>query len=802
MNAEAVPKKEGDMKLNDSVEYTRNDRRLCDFDKNPTSLYLYIQQKNWNEVERIAFANPASCSIWVSRKETDGTLRWCLLPLHAAIIFKAPSRTIMVLLKSYPLGATCKDDQGMLPIHLAFRNQSEMFIVYLLIIYFPESLQMKDRKNRSPRAVVESLQNNPLMEGYLEAIENAPHYINLISNKFTAKIKDLEIMHKEAMEAGKVLMEHSSSLEAQLTAKSETERFLANKIANLDSELKESIQTNAITEARNESEKHVLEAGNSNTRNICSTMEAECESLRAMVTKLSTKLKEKEKQEKSEQNPEDSAFDLPNLRNVGRLKKMQIEKSEAIANAAVLEMQLKRKTEAEIHLVTQVSDLAGKLAEFGAESNSSADSYLFKISNLEKKNENQSLMIDALTEKLSDVAVTLDVMGREQGKIVEFASRHEETMSVAVEAQQKILADTARQEQIILDATKERETIVDILTRQAEDIEKTSWEREKILDAVKLQESNMAKANRERVELVCCVSKSKFSMDGLKADIKNVCEMVDEDDYNFDRQDRTFSISKTGMDDEETEEVECINTKDDTCNIGILRDSDDEENREDTAPTIREGLIAVKDDDDWDQGLTEVKKDNDWDQGLTAVKEDDNWDQGLTAVKDDDDWDQKNEVDTSVSAVDEDENYIRLTYTQSLDEKSCGSENDKEQDEEEAGDPEDSEDNNDDHIDEYENTRQEEETVEEIRDEEGESDNAADLEEVIENNEELNVQYDTDNEVDQVGANGWDDYVPSSVDDKDVRSSVDDKDYERSLIDDKYQNLDNDDKEDKVGEDQ
>merc|ERR1712238_531027 len=112
-----------------------------------------------------------------------------------------------------------------------------------------------------------------------------------------------------------------------------------------------------------------------------------------------------------------------------------------------------------------------------------------------------------------------------------------------------------------------------------------------------------------------------------------VCEMVDEDDYNFDRQDRTFSIYKTGMDDEETEEVECINTKDDTCNIGILRDSDDEENREDTAPTIREGLITVKDDDDWGQGLTRSKKDNDWDQGLTAVKEDDNWDQALTRKK-------------------------------------------------------------------------------------------------------------------------------------------------------------------------
>jgi len=112
--------------------------RECDFDKNPTKLYLLIQDKKWDEAARRSSESPPEAYTWVSRRERDGKLRWRLLPLHAAIIFKAPERLVEALLCAYPPGAQCKDDQGMLPIHLAFRNGSSEGVVNLLLVAYQE----------------------------------------------------------------------------------------------------------------------------------------------------------------------------------------------------------------------------------------------------------------------------------------------------------------------------------------------------------------------------------------------------------------------------------------------------------------------------------------------------------------------------------------------------------------------------------------------------------------------------------------------------------------------------------------
>eukprot|EP00567_Pseudictyota_dubia_P005644 CAMPEP_0197445870 /NCGR_PEP_ID=MMETSP1175-20131217/10978_1 /TAXON_ID=1003142 /ORGANISM="Triceratium dubium, Strain CCMP147" /LENGTH=158 /DNA_ID=CAMNT_0042976903 /DNA_START=122 /DNA_END=594 /DNA_ORIENTATION=- len=76
--------------------------RECDFDKNPTKLYLLIQDKKWDEAARRSSESPPEAYTWVSRRERDGKLRWRLLPLHAAIIFKAPERLVEALLCAYP----------------------------------------------------------------------------------------------------------------------------------------------------------------------------------------------------------------------------------------------------------------------------------------------------------------------------------------------------------------------------------------------------------------------------------------------------------------------------------------------------------------------------------------------------------------------------------------------------------------------------------------------------------------------------------------------------------------------------
>lgn len=60
--------------------------------------------------------------MWIVRKEPNGRLKWRILPLHVAIIFRAPYSVIEAILQSSPLSSSKKDDQGMLPLHLIMKN--------------------------------------------------------------------------------------------------------------------------------------------------------------------------------------------------------------------------------------------------------------------------------------------------------------------------------------------------------------------------------------------------------------------------------------------------------------------------------------------------------------------------------------------------------------------------------------------------------------------------------------------------------------------------------------------------------
>ena len=96
----------------------------CDYDVNPTGLYLAVQDGRWGyAIERCA-THPREASTWVIRRggEGGGKLRWRMLPLHAAALFRAPVETVRALLGAYPGGASLSDDRGKLPLHLCLRT--------------------------------------------------------------------------------------------------------------------------------------------------------------------------------------------------------------------------------------------------------------------------------------------------------------------------------------------------------------------------------------------------------------------------------------------------------------------------------------------------------------------------------------------------------------------------------------------------------------------------------------------------------------------------------------------------------
>ena len=132
-----------------------NNYNDCDYDHSPTELYQLIEQKQWTRIlqkfdaaelddddddgddktyeptptrhysiQRRRSSIRQQARQWMVRKEANGRLKWRILPLHAAIIFRAPHAVVEAILQCDANSARQKDDQGMIPLHLAMKNFS------------------------------------------------------------------------------------------------------------------------------------------------------------------------------------------------------------------------------------------------------------------------------------------------------------------------------------------------------------------------------------------------------------------------------------------------------------------------------------------------------------------------------------------------------------------------------------------------------------------------------------------------------------------------------------------------------
>lgn len=143
----------------------------CDYDATCTKLYKMIEKKKWEEItyfletgkwyydtsfiiSAIFGAGPdprfVESRTWVTALDEMGNVRWCQLPLHAAITFQAPFDLITKLIEVYPESIRCADDQDMLPLHYAFRFGSEDIVLAYLLEEFPQAIKKKALRGRLP----------------------------------------------------------------------------------------------------------------------------------------------------------------------------------------------------------------------------------------------------------------------------------------------------------------------------------------------------------------------------------------------------------------------------------------------------------------------------------------------------------------------------------------------------------------------------------------------------------------------------------------------------------------------------
>lgn len=161
----------------------------CNYDINPTLMYLVLESRDWGEAIALLDAKglknkndawnlgqlfgggkrketnadfevaekrknelKAQARTWIVRRERNGVLRWRMLPLHAALAFNAPFDVVLRLYHLYPGAVRCRNDQGMLPLHHCFKYGNEDKVMELLLDVFPEANTVLDDRGRLPLA--------------------------------------------------------------------------------------------------------------------------------------------------------------------------------------------------------------------------------------------------------------------------------------------------------------------------------------------------------------------------------------------------------------------------------------------------------------------------------------------------------------------------------------------------------------------------------------------------------------------------------------------------------------------------
>lgn len=120
------------------------------YGKKMLQLFRYIELKKWKDAILQVNSHPEEASTWIFRKEKNGKIRWRLTPLHAVIIYNGPIELVQALVDIYPAALKKPDDEGMLPVHLAFRNGMSNDIICLLLDAYPDAVEETDSQGRVP----------------------------------------------------------------------------------------------------------------------------------------------------------------------------------------------------------------------------------------------------------------------------------------------------------------------------------------------------------------------------------------------------------------------------------------------------------------------------------------------------------------------------------------------------------------------------------------------------------------------------------------------------------------------------
>ena len=126
--------------------------REVDYHQNCTGIYTHIENQRWREVSERCRTHPIETKTWVYRMDKiKKNILWRMLPIHTAVLYRAPVYVLLDLIQAYPEGPSSPDDRRMLPIHMACRIVCKEDVLRLLLKHAPSTVFEEDIKGRTPR---------------------------------------------------------------------------------------------------------------------------------------------------------------------------------------------------------------------------------------------------------------------------------------------------------------------------------------------------------------------------------------------------------------------------------------------------------------------------------------------------------------------------------------------------------------------------------------------------------------------------------------------------------------------------
>jgi len=585
---EQYESKSDDSKEKEKVDENEKEQKVevedRDFDKNPTVLYALVQKKLWKETIARAKKSPGEARAFICRGEKDGRVRWRLLPLHAAIVFKAPEDVVETLLTAFPKAAEAKDDQGMLPLHLAFRNGASEAAVNLLLLAYPKSVDIPDRKGRVPLTLAKAA-TSPNREIYINALEKGlSHYAitalacaraRIMAEQnavFEAKLLQARTSHHCALseveakaeekqqhiqdkviekdteltklhETSQVLVDHVTSLEAQINTRSDTERFLATKIAKLEEKLKESeslkdgrerFLATKISKLEEEITENdcLKDERESNFENEKDEINKEKDNLLAQIDDFEAILsltRERLARSIDTLEKKEEEWAITEKKFEEKYRETEVAWANAQANCAILEAQLKKRMDNEHLLASQVSNLASRLAECSHELNGSKIKSTKEIKELEEERSSLSETIEDLTTRLQTVSTVMKNTYKQQMIIVDDAIGHEEIMADCMETHAKMVSESIQQESHLRQAKEEMMQLLEQSYGEAE------GKRRQLMNSITDQGKHLSSMIKTRGNMLSCVQNVTSKLSSvLQNDIADVEALTEEDEIKIE----------------------------------------------------------------------------------------------------------------------------------------------------------------------------------------------------------------------------------------------------------------------------